>query len=68
VLANACLYWRSITAQVLQTLQRQPMELSTVTRSVADSLDIELNNELLAYVEDTLFELRKLELVGEVAS
>jgi hypothetical protein len=44
------------------------MELSTVTRSVADSLDIELNNELLAYVEDTLFELRKLELVGEVAS
>jgi PqqD family protein of HPr-rel-A system len=57
-----------ITAQALQILQGEPMELSTLVSRVADILDIELDNELLVYLEATLSELRKLELVGNANS
>lgn len=57
-----------VAAQVLQTLQREPMELATLMREVADTLDIDLDDELLAYMEAALSELGKLELVKEVSS
>ena len=55
-----------VAAEALQSLERQPVDLSELGRSVAEALEINLDDKLSAYLERLVSDFHRLGLVEPI--